>query len=246
VRLVQGPSGGGPVFDLAVSQAVLRRVGRGELPTTLRVYRPTDPTVVFGRLDTHRSGVTAAVRASFDAGFTPAVRGTGGRAVAYTRAALVLDQVSADPAGPDQIQARFRGYGELIATVLRGVGVDARVGEVPGEYCPGAQSINAGGRVKLVGTAQRLIRGAWMFSAVLILDDADVVRPVLTDVYRALDIVFDPASVGAVRSEAPAVDFDDLQRTLLRAYAGGSALEPDTLDPDTLDLAKRLIPDHEV
>jgi hypothetical protein len=48
--------------------------------------------------------------------------------------------------------------------------VDARVDEVPGECCPGAESVNARGQVKLVGTAQRLVRDAWMFSAVVILD----------------------------------------------------------------------------
>jgi octanoyl-[GcvH]:protein N-octanoyltransferase len=234
------------VIDLAVSHAVLRRVSRGELSTTLRAYRPTDPMVVFGRLDTRRPGFTDAVRACRDAGFTPAIRGTGGRAVAYTDAALVLDQVTADTAGPEQIHARFRAYGDLIAAVLRDVGVDARVGEVPGEYCPGAQSINARGRVKLVGTAQRLIRDAWMFSAVVILDDADLIRPLLARVYRSLDLPFDPASVGSVLSEAPGVDIDDLERALLRAYAGGSPLERATIDPDTLDLAKRLLPDHEV
>ena len=32
---------------------------------------------------------------------------------------------------------------EIVAAALRGLGVDARVGEVPGEYCPGAWSVNA-------------------------------------------------------------------------------------------------------
>ena len=80
MRVVQGPVGedGGPAMDLAVSHAVLRRVSRGELTTTLRVYRPRVPIVAFGRRDTHRPGFAAAVQACRDAGFTPVVRGTGG------------------------------------------------------------------------------------------------------------------------------------------------------------------------
>jgi lipoate-protein ligase A len=233
-------------MDLAVSHAVLRRVSRGELTTTLRVYRPRVPMVAFGRRDTHRPGFAAAVQACRDAGFTPAVRGTGGRAVAYTGSALVLDQVTADRGATEHLRARFREYGELIAAVLRDVGVDARVGEVPGEYCPGAESVNARGQVKLAGTAQRLIRDAWMFSAVVILDDAEVIRPLLSEVYRSLDLPFGHASVGSVRAEVPDVDADDLERALMTAYAGGDSLDPGALDPGTLELAKQLLPDHQV
>ena len=32
-----------------------------------------------------------------------------------------------------------------IASALRGLGVDAHVGAVPGEYCPGDHSVNARG-----------------------------------------------------------------------------------------------------
>jgi octanoyl-[GcvH]:protein N-octanoyltransferase len=229
-------------MDLAVSHAVLRRVSRGELTTTLRVYCPRVPMVAFGRRDTHRPGFAAAVQACRDAGFTPAVRGTGGRAVAYTGSALVPGQVTADLAAAGHLHARFREYGELIAAVLRDVGVDARAGE----YCPGAQSVNARGQVKLAGTAQRLFRDAWMFSAVVILDDAGVIRPLLSEVYRSLGLPFEHASVGSVRAEAPGVDVGDLERALLTAYAGGDPLEPSALDPDTLELAKQLLPGHQV
>jgi len=37
---------------------------------------------------------------------------------------------------------------------------------VPGEYCPGEFSINDGHGHKLIGTAQRLVRGAWLFGTV--------------------------------------------------------------------------------
>jgi hypothetical protein len=33
---------------------------------------------------------------------------------------------------------RFERFASLIAAALGGLGVDARVGEVAGEYCPGA------------------------------------------------------------------------------------------------------------
>ena len=36
---------------------------------------------------------------------------------------------------------RYRLFGSMFAQALREVGVDARVGEIPGEYCPGEYSV---------------------------------------------------------------------------------------------------------
>ena len=55
---------------------------------------------------------------------------------------------------------RFERLGGVIVRALRGLGVDARVGEVEGEYCPGAWSVNARGQIKLAGIGQRMIAGA--------------------------------------------------------------------------------------
>lgn len=83
---------------------------------------------------------------------------------------------------------RFAAYGDLWAAVLGDNGAEAQVGAVPGEYCPGAYRVNARGQVKLVGTAQRLVRRAWLFSAVAIFDDADVIAPLLTEICGHLQL----------------------------------------------------------
>src|SRR3712207_7304772 len=54
--------------------------------------------------------------------------------------------------------ARFTAMAELVRAALARLGVPAQVGELPGEYCPGAWSLHAGG-VKLAGIAQRVITG---------------------------------------------------------------------------------------
>jgi hypothetical protein len=115
------------------------------------------------------------------------------------------------------------------------------VGEVPGEYCPGAYSVNAGGRVKLVGTAQRLVRGAALLGAVIVVRDGDGVRGVLRDVYAHLGLDWDDATAGAVDDEVPGLSVDDVERAVLRAY-GDPPAEP--LDADTLALAHRLEPER--
>ena len=48
-RFLREPGGRAPALDMAISQAVLEAVARGE-PGALRIYRPA-PTLAFGRLD---------------------------------------------------------------------------------------------------------------------------------------------------------------------------------------------------
>lgn len=232
---------------MALASAMLRRVSRGVSGPALRVYRPSAGAVAFGRRDLRRPGLPDAVRAARDAGLHPVVRSPGGRAVAYSRQALVVDHVSPDPHWPSGLDTRFKEYGELWAGVLRALGLDARVGEVPGEYCPGSFSVNARGRVKLVGTAQRMVRGAWLFSAVLVFADADLLRPRLAAVYRALDLPFDQDSVGSVADEAPGLTLDLVEAAVLAAYderLGG--LEPAAPGDDLLADAEAIVADHRV
>lgn len=230
---------------MALTGALLRRAGRGEHTGRLRVYRPSRPMVAFGRRDTRLPGFPAAVRLCREAGFVPVVRPTGGRAVACTTAALVVDHVRWEPLAVNRMSARFSEYGALLADVLAEHGIDARVGEVPGEYCPGAHSVNARGEVKLIGTAQRIVRDAWLFSSVVVYDDADVLRPLLAGVYDALELPFDPASVGAVADEAT-VTLDALETAIKVAYAVYAGPSYPVLDDVTTAEAATLLADYEV
>lgn len=210
-----GTHGDDEAAELSISHALLRQASDGELDEALRVYSPQRSTVVFGRRDTRLPGYAAAVSAARRAGFGTAVRVVGGRAVAYTPRAVVLDHVRHDPHAVDGMDARFESFGRRCAELLANRGVDARVGAVPGEYCPGEHSVNARGEVKLVGTAQRVVRNAWLFSALVVVDDLEVVRAVLTEVYGHLGLPFLPASVGSVGAETPGLDAAAVQELLL-------------------------------
>jgi lipoate-protein ligase A len=245
MRLHLGATGADEAMELAIAHALVRRAGAGEISEAIRLYRPVAPAVVFGRRDTRLPGFPAALRAAVGAGYRPAVRAVGGRAVAYTENTLIIDHVRREPDAGAGLEKRFVAYGELIAATLRELGVDARVGAVPGEYCPGAHSVNARGTVKLVGTAQRVVRDAWLFSTLVTVDDDERLRPVLDEVYGHLGLPFDPASVGSVRSEAPDVDARYLALALMRAHdvEPASAL---VLDEPTLVLARELLAHHDL
>ncbi|MEV0052886.1 lipoate--protein ligase family protein [Saccharopolyspora shandongensis] len=248
MELFRGALGVGSdqALEVAVAHAMLRRVSGGEAGPAVRVYRPDSRVVAFGRRDTLLPGFPDAVRAVRDAGFTPVVRAPGGRAVAYTERSLVVDHVGPDPGYLAGMDERFVGYAELWADVLRKHGVGAQVGAVPGEYCPGAHSVNARGRVKLVGTAQRMVRGAWLFSAVAIFGDDELLRPLLTDIYRHLELPFDDDSVGSVAAESPGASLDEFEADVVAAYDERYGLVPAHLTDDLLGRARDLVADHRV
>jgi lipoate-protein ligase A len=238
VKLVRTPETGSASFELAISHALLLRAG--ELGSLLRLYRPP-ATVAFGKLDTLSDGYGAAAVAARARGYEPVLRLPGGHAAAYHRESLGIDLVYALDDPVPGTHDRFRETGERLAGALAALGVDARVGEVPGEYCPGAYSVNARGRVKLVGTAQRLVRGAALLGAVIVVRDGAGVREVLRDVYAQLGLEWDDATAGAVDEEVPGVTVDDVERVVLSAYGNPAA---ERLDDDTLALAQRLEPER--
>ena len=197
---------------------VLAAVARGRRPSTLRLYVPSR-AVSFGRLDVLSPGFEAAREAARARGFEPLVRAPGGHAAAYHDGCLIVEEIVREADAMPGVQDRFRDRGELLAAALRTLGVDARVGEVPREYCAGRYSVNARGAVKLAGTAQRVVRGAWLFGAVIAVAGADGLRDVLTDVYAALAIDMDPATVGCVADEVPGTTLDDVCRAVRVAAA---------------------------
>ncbi len=246
MRFLRGSLGDGePALELALARAMLTQARFGQVEESLRIYRPASAVVVFGRRDTHLAGFPRAVEAARAAGFAPVVRATGGRAVAYTDAALVVDHVRHEQGAVGGQEARFAEFGERFVDLFRGLGVDARLGAVPGEYCPGAHSVNARGVEKLVGTAQRMVTGAWLFSSLVVVGDEDRLRPVLAEVYRCLGQDFDEGSVGSLSRELPGIDIDAVETAVVDAYRGGSAI-PVEVDSGLLELARSLVVEHRV
>lgn len=238
-------AGEDPALDVALPHALLNLVAEGRRGPVLRCYRPA-PTVAFGRRDALLPGFPGAAAAAVRRGFTPVVRGAGGRAAAYDRGCLVFDEIIPAHDSIAGIHERFGDDAERHARALRALGVDARVGEVPGEYCPGEFSVNARGQTKLIGAAQRIIRGAWLLSTVVVVESSARIRAVLEDVYAGLALVWDPATAGSVADEAPGVSVGAVRDALMDEYGRRYRLSPATLSPTELSAARELLPRHRV
>lgn len=243
VDFITDSAGSDPATDVALPHALLDLLAAGRRRPVLRCYRPS-ATVAFGRRDVFLPGFAAAAAAARTHGFTPVIRGAGGRAAAYDEGSLIFDEIM--PADGSQIRARFAGDADRQARALRSLGVDARVGEVTGEYCPGEFSVNARGRVKVIGAAERIVRGAWLHSSVVVIHGAPAIRGVLTDVYAALGLDWDPASVGAVGDEAPGVGLEEVRGALLGEYETRYSLTPARITSADLARAGELLARHRV
>jgi lipoate-protein ligase A len=221
--------------DLDYGITLLRAAQAGALTAPLvRLYRPV-PTVAFGQRDTRLPGFEQAREACLDHAFVPVVRRAGGRAAAYHRGSLVVDHIQRDPHAMQGFRDRFTAFGALFADVFRSVGVPATVGEIPGEYCAGEFSVHtslppgpdgtARGPVKLAGTAQRVVKGGWLFSSSLVIEDPAPVRAVLVDVYAALELDWNPTTAGAASDAQPGITVETVAAGLRAAY-GDALAEP--------------------
>ena len=242
IRLIRERAPGSAAFDTATSRAILVRVAKGEAPETFRLYRPR-PMVAFGRQDEREPGFQRAVTEARARGFEAVVRLAGGRAAVFHDGTLAFAHAIPDADVTSHTFDRFRRMSDLMAAALRRLGVDARVGEAPGEYCPGDYSVNAGGRVKLVGIGQRLVSGAAHVGGVVVAEDGHRVRSVLVPVYRALGLRWDPVTASSVRDEVGAT-WDDVERAIVTEIDDRYAVQEATLDDATLEVAAGLEPDH--
>jgi octanoyl-[GcvH]:protein N-octanoyltransferase len=232
-----------PAYDTAVSRAILERVAAGELPETIRLARP-GAMLAFGRQDLHSPGYARAVQAARSQGFAAVERLAGGRAAVFHEQTIAFAWARAERDPWPGTHDRFREIAGIVERALARLGVEARIGEIPGEYCAGEYSINARGEKKLVGIGQRIIKGASHIGGVIVVAGAERVRDVLIPVYEALGLQWDRRTAGSVEDELGQVAWDDVAEVVLGEWSRGRHLVEAELDPETLELAERLEIEH--
>ncbi len=257
MRLIETAFAEDGYLDTGVSAALMRQVVRGELAPTARLHR-TGPILAFGRLDKLHPGYPRAVELAREAGYQPVERIAGGRAAVFHEGTISLSLAIRATGGSGAYSGtreRFEAMATTIAEALVEVGVDARVGEVPGEYCPGEFSVNARGASKLAGIGQRVIVGGAHVGAVIVVRGAERIRVALEPIYEALELDWQPETTGSVAEETGNDDdpieanrpdplIEQTMTALRTALSSTYTLEPRTLAPSTLTLAKQLAGDH--
>jgi lipoate-protein ligase A len=187
-------------------------------------------------------GYEAATEAARAAGFAAVERLAGGRAAVFHEGTIAIARAYADPQPPKRTYARFEEMADVITAAVRSMGIDAGVGEVPGEYCPGAYSVNARGATKLAGIGQRMIRGGAHMGGVVVATGGDEIARVLLPVYEALELDWDPSTSGSVNGELDRdVDPGELEEALIAELAKRYELISSELDEETMSAAARSV-----
>jgi lipoate-protein ligase A len=218
-------------------------VNAGGQRDTLRIHRPGS-IVAFGRQDAVSSGYRAAVQAALAAGYAPIERLAGGRAAIFHPGTIAFALAVADPSPKERITERFQMVGEILVAALRSLGVDAGLGEVEGEYCPGAYSVHARGARKIIGVGQRLSRSAAHVGGVVVVSGRDEVNRVLAPVYRALDLSWRSEVTGDIVGEAPGATWDQVEGAIVESFATHFDLLPGDIDEAERAEARALAPEH--
>ena len=223
---------------------MLRRVAAGVLPESLRLYRPEN-VLLFSSLDAHRPGFARAVELAEAAGFASAIRLAGGHAAAFLEESVAFAWAVRDPDARIRIRPRFEQLAELIMAALKRLGLDARVGELPGEYCPGEFSINLGGQIKVMGVGQRVIRDGAHVGGVLTLGNTERLRETLIPIYAALELEFRPQTAGGLQDFDASLGVEDVVDSIRFVFEErGSRFDARALDDATLQAAEELVPMH--
>jgi lipoate-protein ligase A len=243
IRLLRDAFPDPSTMDTAVSRAILSRVAAGEEPETLRLHRP-GRVVAFGPTDRLARGYHEAIGAAAAKGFGAVQRLAGGRAALFHEGTIAFSWAIPNSLPREGIRPRFEELASIMVETFESLGIDARVGEVPGEYCPGEFSVNARGRTKLMGVGQRVIARAAHVGGVVVVTGSALVRDVLVPVYRALGLGWDPQTAGSLEDEVPGLSWDQAVEALTAAFSERHDLTPGELSPAALALAEQLAPSH--
>jgi lipoate-protein ligase A len=205
--------------DRAVTATMLRETGvTGE--SAFRAWTP-HRQIAFGRRDTRARRYDDAVAAAESRGFPALERSVGGRAVAYTGTTVAFAHAIPLDDARSGLDARYEAGTTAVVRALRTVGVPARRGEPANSYCPGDHSVQAGG--KLCGLAQRVRNTSALVSGVVVVTDRDEIADVLVPIYEAIDVPFDPESVGSVDTAGGPGDPEAVCRALEDVFVGDAA-----------------------
>ena len=204
--------------DRAATAAMLAGVGDSGVPA-VRVWAP-GRSLAFGRRDARADGYDRAAAAAREHGFPPVERSVGGRAVAYAESTLAFAYAIPLDDARSGLNDRYEDAVAALVAALRDAGADLERGEPPASYCPGDYSIRVADGGKVAGIAQRVRQDAALVSGCVTVAERGPIRAVLRPVYDALDVPFDPESVGSVMQAGGPDDPVAVRRALESGFVG--------------------------
>ncbi|MDR9430126.1 MAG: lipoate--protein ligase family protein [Natronomonas sp.] len=211
----------GSIGEVARDRAVTDALAGLASETGESVIRTWTPPrqVAFGRRDTTADGYTHARQIAVERGYEPVERAVGGSAVAYTGCTVAFAHAIPLNGGRDGIDSRYREATDSLLDALDDLGATVSHGEPDRSFCPGEHSVQGGG--KIAGIAQRIRKRSALVGGCVIVraSDTSAIADVLDPIYAALDLPFDPNSVGSVSTAGGPDDPEAVTRAIEAAFA---------------------------
>jgi lipoate-protein ligase A len=243
LQLLSGSWPDEPGVDTALSKLILDAVSAGEMPATMRLYVP-GREVAFGKRDAVAPQYPVAVRAAAEAGFAAVERLAGGRAAVFTEHTIAFSLAVPDTDPRATIYDRFEDISSLVVAAFRRLGINALIGEIPGEYCAGEYSVNHEHELKLMGVGQRLAKHAAHIGGVIAVARTDLLLQALVPVYRALEIEWRPVTTGSLEDIRPGTAAADVIAVLTEELRLRYELTRDRIDAGMVVAARELAPSY--
>lgn len=184
----------------------------------LRFRRPR-PTAAFSPQDTTHPNYELIKQQARVNGFEPIERGTGGRLTMFNEHALAITIISPHVDPHQHTMKRYEIFASAMTGALVKLGIDARVGELPNEYCPGKFSVNAEGRIKLVGIAQRMNRRCIQMGGIIAVERSEKARAAIAEAYDAMGLPFDSETYGAINDLQPSLTYYEVRDAFLASVS---------------------------
>lgn len=206
--------------DRRVTQQLIDVVESTREPA-VRVWTPPRQ-IAFGRRDTTVDGYERARKIALEYGYDPVEREVGGSAVAYTGETVAFAYGVPTETGRGSIDSRYQDVESMVVRALETVGANITRGEPAASFCPGDHSVQGDG--KIAGIAQRVRRESALVGGYVIVLESDerAVSDVLDQIYGALEMPFDPQSVGCVESAGGSDDVGEVVETIEETFLGDS------------------------
>jgi octanoyl-[GcvH]:protein N-octanoyltransferase len=170
VDTTKTPLTGDILFPFAFDEVLCRKVGQGECPPILHIWRH-QKAFVMGLRDRKLPFALSAMDWLKEQGYRVTVRNSGGAAVPLDPRVVNLTLILPNPTRNLAFHRDFELMAELIKGGLAPFTSEVEKGEILGSYCPGDFDLSVKGQ-KFCGIAQRRQTKAYAVQAFIVVDGA--------------------------------------------------------------------------
>ena len=239
IQLIKKSYTSTPTIETAISKIILDDASSKNSPEILRFFEPRN-LVAFSPRDSGKSGFKNAVNITYENSFDPVLRLSGGKAALFHMGTIGFAWTIPDDNPKANVCERFEEISLRIKESLISIGIDAHVGEIDGEYCPGRYSVNARRKIKLMGVGQRIAKYASHIGGVINVSNSNVTRKILTKIYKELDYEWISSTAGSIEDEIGEITNSEIISILINKFSEYYSLEETTLGNNIIEKAHNI------